>query len=221
MSSRQPQSRRVGKETSKTRARLLDTAVEIMLEEGYAAVTSRHVALRAGVQPPLVHYYFPSLDDLFIAAFRRGAEHNFARLEAALAEDNPLQGLWQYSNEPTDVVLMFEFLALSNHRKALRAEIAAFFDSFHRLQLQAISAAMARAGVDLERVPPEGILQVLLTAPAGMLQQKLLLGVTSGHEEALRLIEQFVSETAGVPITQPRRSKRAAPKRGRPEKKSG
>lgn len=209
MSTARPEGRRVGKETSKTRARLLDIAVSIMLEEGYAAVTSRHVAITAGVQPPLVHYYFPSLDDLFIAAFRRGAEQNLARLEQALADDNPLQGLWRFSTEPSDVALMFEFLALSNHRKALRAEIAAYFDQFHELQLGAITEALTRAGVDPTTMAPEALLQLLQTAPAGMLQQQRLLGVTTGHEEALRLIEELVAERTGISITRarPRRSK--------------
>ena len=36
--------RRVGAETSETRATLLDRAEEVMLDEGYAAVTYRHLA---------------------------------------------------------------------------------------------------------------------------------------------------------------------------------
>ncbi len=62
--------RRVGAEDSATRLALIQAATEIMLEEGYAAVTSRRVAAKAGVKPPLVHYYFPSMDDLFLAALR-------------------------------------------------------------------------------------------------------------------------------------------------------
>ena len=38
-----------------------------MLEDGYAAVSSRSVAAAVGIQAPLVHYYFPTLDDLFVA----------------------------------------------------------------------------------------------------------------------------------------------------------
>ena len=66
--------RRIGTETSKTRAALLDAAEKLMLEEGYAAVTSRHVAAKAGLKPQLVHYYFRTMEDLFLALFRRRAE---------------------------------------------------------------------------------------------------------------------------------------------------
>ena len=54
--------------------RLLDAAEALLLEEGYAAVTSRRVAERAGVNPALLYYYFESMDGLFVALFRRGAQ---------------------------------------------------------------------------------------------------------------------------------------------------
>ena len=83
--------RRIGSEDSKTRSALLDAAQELMLEEGYAAVTSRRVAARADLKPQLVHYYFRTMDDLFLALFRRGAERNLDRQERALASPQPLR----------------------------------------------------------------------------------------------------------------------------------
>ena len=55
--------RRIGSEDSKTRSALLDAAQALMLEEGYAAVTSRRVAARADLKPQLVHYYFRTMDE--------------------------------------------------------------------------------------------------------------------------------------------------------------
>ena len=60
--------------TAEKRERLLDATEEIMLEDGYAAVSSRSVANRVGINAPLVHYYFPTIDDLFIAVLRRRAD---------------------------------------------------------------------------------------------------------------------------------------------------
>ena len=73
--------RRIGAEDSATRAQLLDAAEQLLLEEGYAAVTSRRVAAKAGLKPQLVHYYFRTMDDLFVEVFRRRAEANLARFE--------------------------------------------------------------------------------------------------------------------------------------------
>ena len=90
-----PSPRRIGAADSKTRAQLLDAAELLLLEEGYAAVTSRRVAAKAGLKPQLVHYYFRTMDDLFLEVFRRRAEENVARVERAVAADGSLRALWQ------------------------------------------------------------------------------------------------------------------------------
>ena len=74
--------RRMGTKESQTRAQLLDAAERLMLEDGYAAVTSRRVGQKAGISSQLVHYYFATMDDLFLEVFRRRAEAGFARFRA-------------------------------------------------------------------------------------------------------------------------------------------
>ena len=71
--------RRIGAPDAKNRGVLLDAAEQLLLEEGYAAVTSRRVAERAGLKPQLVHYYFRTMEDLFLAVFRRRAEEGLGR----------------------------------------------------------------------------------------------------------------------------------------------
>ena len=87
--------RRVGAETSKTREVLLDCVEKMMLEEGYSSVTYRALATKAGVTPSLVQYYFPSLDDIFVAAIKRYSERGLTYLAESLkrrAED-PLRAV--------------------------------------------------------------------------------------------------------------------------------
>ncbi len=66
--------RRIGAPDAKNRVLLLDAAEQLMLEEGYAAVTSRRLASKAGLKPQLVHYYFRTMEELFLEVFRRRAE---------------------------------------------------------------------------------------------------------------------------------------------------
>ena len=82
-----------GGRASATRDALIRATAQVMLDEGYAAATSRRVAAKAGVKPALVHYYFPSMDDLFIAVLRDGAETNLMRQRQALAVDELLHAL--------------------------------------------------------------------------------------------------------------------------------
>jgi AcrR family transcriptional regulator len=89
--------RRIGAESSRTRIVLLDCAEQLMVHEGYAAVTYRGLAARAKVTPALVQYYFPALDDLFIAMVRRRTEESLERLAAAVEGGSPLRALWEYA----------------------------------------------------------------------------------------------------------------------------
>ena len=120
---------RVGREA--TREALIDATAQIMLDEGYAAATSRRVAAKAGVKPALVHYYFPSMDDLFVAVLRDKAEDNLQHQRQAIAEAQPLHALWQL-NSAHDAQLFTEFLAMANHRKAIRSEIVGIRNAFPR-----------------------------------------------------------------------------------------
>src|SRR6476660_4111734 len=134
-----PNSRRVGAQTSKTRDLLLDSVERLMVDSGYASVTYRAVAARAGVTSGLVQYYFPTLDDMFVAAIRRRSGQNLERLKAELQEhgDQPLHYLWDYSRDEATAALTTEFLALGNHRKSIRSEIAEVTERVRRVQLAA------------------------------------------------------------------------------------
>src|SRR5258705_7171747 len=83
MSSSPPDERsKVGREA--TREALIDATAQIMVDEGYAAATSRRVAAKAGGKPALLHYYFPSMDDLFVAVLRDKAQTNLQRQRQAI-----------------------------------------------------------------------------------------------------------------------------------------
>src|SRR5699024_6595258 len=122
-----------------TRNRLITATEQIMFEEGYAAATSRRIATKSDVNPALVHYYFPTLNDLFIAVFRRGPDANLARQRDALASGTSLRKLWELAIEPRGTALFLEFMALANHRKEIRSELAAYTERFREGQLSALT----------------------------------------------------------------------------------
>jgi AcrR family transcriptional regulator len=181
----------VGAEDSATRAALLDAAQALMVEEGYAAVTSRKVAARAGVTPPLVHYYFRTMDDLFVALVRRGAEQARARQAKALASPHPLRALWEIQTDPAGRTVITELAALANHRKALRAEIAALAGQLRREQIEAITPALAASGLD--GVISAEAFVTLANALGQVLVMEDELGVTEGHAAARALVDAVLA----------------------------
>src|SRR5437764_12900213 len=101
-------SRRVGAETSQTRALLLDSAERLMIEQGYAEVSYRKVAAATGVTPALVQYYFPALDDLFVALVRRRTDESLAKLAHAFQTRTPLRAVYDYARDPRGAALTAE-----------------------------------------------------------------------------------------------------------------
>ncbi len=163
-----------------------------MRESGYAAVTSRRLAAKAGLKPQLVHYYFRTMDDLFLEVFRRRADENFARFDRALAADDSLGALWKMNAEPRGAAFLIEFVALANHRKAIRAEIASYAERWRELQLGAVTAALEAVGVTRDTFPPEAAL-LLMTGVANVLAIEQSLGVTAGHDTTVSFIERAVA----------------------------
>jgi AcrR family transcriptional regulator len=185
-------SRRIGSEDSLTRSLLLDAAERLMREQGYAAVTSRRVAGEAGLKPQLVHYYFRTMDELFVALFRRRAEENIERFERAVAEDGSLSNLWRLNSDPRGAAFTLEFVALGNHRKEIRSEIARFAERFRAAQVEAVERALAHAGVDEDQLPPiVGLL--LMTGLSQVLALEDTLGVTSGHDRTIEFVEREIA----------------------------
>ena len=175
-----------GRDTA-TRRALIRATAQVMLEEGYAAATSRRVAAKAGVKPALVHYYFPSMDDLFLAVLREGADANLLHQREALADDAPLHALWRLNNEHGARLLM-EFMALANHRKEIRSEIVGYAARFGELEESAVTLAMRAHGVDLAEFPPV-VMSMIVTSLARILVLERSLGITRGHAEATEFIE--------------------------------
>jgi AcrR family transcriptional regulator len=184
--------RRLGAEHSTTRAALLDAAQQLIAEEGYAAVTSPRVAAPAGLKPQHVHYYFRTMDDLFLALVQRGAEQNLERQAQALASPQPLRSLWEVATDPAGARLTMELASLANHRKAIRAELASYATRFRQQQSEALAQLLDDSDVDTGDVPPEA-LAMLVTSVSQVLVLEEAIGMTAGHDEMRALVDRWIA----------------------------
>jgi len=172
-----------------TRRRLIEATARIMRNEGYAAATSRRVAAEAGVKQALVYYYFPTLDDLFVEVLRAGADVALDRMRAALTDDDPLQTLWAINSDARVTSLNTEFMALANHRKAIRTELKAYAERVRDIETAAVTVALRARGVDLDEYPPVAI-AMLIAQTARSLCNEEAVDVTYGHHELRALVER-------------------------------
>lgn len=199
-------SRRVGAETSKTRDVLLDCVEKMMLEDGYASVTYRVLASKAGVTPSLVQYYFPTLDDIFIAAIRRYSERGLAHLIDLLERrtEDPLRAVWEYSWDEATGAMITEFMALGNHRKSIRAEIAAVTENVRRLQLEALVAKFGKNAKPIGDLSLPA-LQLLMSGLPKFLNLEEGIGVKSAHAEVTEAFERYIDSVEPRATSKPKR----------------
>jgi len=187
--------RRIGAESSATRAQMLDAAEALMREEGYAAVSTRRVATQAGLKPSLVHYYFPTTDDLLIALFRRGADQSDEMLESALCAPDPLRALWDFFADTSRTALTLEFMALAHHRKALRTFMVEHSEEMRARQAIAIQKHLGTKLPGLDGLSAEGI-SLIMAGIGRVLIMEGSLGVTAGHDEARAWVESRLARMA-------------------------
>jgi AcrR family transcriptional regulator len=160
-----------------------------MLSQGYAAVSTRQVAKQLGLAPGLIHYYYPTTDELLVAVYRRAADQTLARLEKALASEHPLRALWNINTDAACTGLALEFAALANHRKVIRAELARSFEQAHQLQAAALAQLRFDAGMELHG--PLG-LTVFLAGIARLIVMENALGMSLGHDEAQFIVDEWI-----------------------------
>lgn len=178
-----------GVEKPDTRTAILDATQQLMLDEGYAAVSTRQVAKRIGVTSALIHYYFATTDDLLVAVYRRVADRTIEEFKQTFCSDQPLQALWAFNTDTDCTALAMEFMAMANHREAIRVEIASSIEAFRTLQLKALSPLFP-GNKELAAGDPLTVI-MLATALSRLLVVEKGLNFTMGHDETRDLIARW------------------------------
>lgn len=190
--------KRIRRDPAEAKSLILGTAEKIMLEEGYAAVTVRRVAKSAGVSSTLLHYYYPTADDLLVALYRHSTAKDLESLERALSAEDILAALWAYLTDSARTALGAEFLALANHRKAIRTEIARYAEHARSLQARALERVLEQPGSEAAPCSPL-CLAMLLNSVSRNLIIEGSVGIASGHAEARAYVEAQLARLQPAP----------------------
>lgn len=176
-----------------TQKLILDTTEKLMREEGYAAVSTRRVAKEAGLKAPLVHYHFPTTDDLFLSLFRRSVEGELEKLDKAATSPESLRSIWlSYQNSDRTAVAL-EFMALANHRKAIKDELASYTERARRKRAKVLETLIDMDVIEPKPCSGEG-LAVLMIGVARTLVMEQGLGISAGHDEANAFVEWWLEK---------------------------
>ena len=195
----QAPTKKLGLENSATRALVIETTERLIREQGFAKITSRLVAAEAGIKPPLIHYYFSTMDDLYVEVLRSGAEADLERLTVAVESEDPLRAMWELGRDAASIRFTTEFMALANHNDAVRAEITFYAEKRRAIQAEAITRDMAARGLTPKVAPM--VTAVLMENIARGLVLESALGISMGHADVEAYLDSGI---AGFDAPQPR-----------------
>ena len=116
-----PRPVREGDDTT-TAAKVIDAAVQCILDEGFYRASSNQIARRAGVTWGVIQYHFGTREGLLLAVFRHSADALLAHLEnAAITGDSTHERLesladviWSYYRRPEFLAYMQILLNLTH-----------------------------------------------------------------------------------------------------------
>jgi AcrR family transcriptional regulator len=180
--------------------RFLDAAERLLVEVGYANISTRRLAEEAGVNHGLVHYYFGSMEHLFVAVLERYTERLIVRQRAMYAADVPFIEKWRTAMSFLDEdrvsgyqKIWLELQALAWNRPELRERLAWVRGQWTEVLTEAFAKAMEEYGLDTERFPVKAVVALVGTFNEGIILERLG-GITEGHAELLDMIDRWLME---------------------------
>lgn len=188
------------------RKQLIDAAHQILVCEGYSAVTTRKVAAVAGLNQALVHYYFASMSDLVAAVLDRMHDVDAERVALAYSGDASLASKWrehmrllfaQPTIESGDPKIYLELSTLAITKPELRELIVPRMDFAHDQFVRAAHQDIHRLGLNEAEIPVEGYATLAIVIGRGLFTEELM-GVDRGHRQMFELLEGILEEAFGA-----------------------
>jgi AcrR family transcriptional regulator len=174
---------------------LLDAAERLLVEVGYAGITTRRLAEVAGVNHGLVHYYFGSNEALLVRALERFTERLIARQRELYAADEPFVEKWRtamrflVSEDATYEKIWLELQALAWNDAGLRARLARVNAEWRAVLTEALAEPHRELGIEL---PLDALVSLVMTFNLGIIVERLG-GIEAGHAELLDWIDAWLS----------------------------
>ena len=171
-------------EDSVKRARILEVAAQMFLEQGFSRVSMDAIAEAAPVSKPTLYSHFKDKEDLFIAVIAPRCQAMFQSFEKRIAtEDRIEDALYQIGIGFMDLVLSPE--AISVHRTILGETQAfpalgqLFYETGPKKSLEILSAYLKKKQEEgqIKETDPVAAASMFISMLKGFPHMQILLGV--------------------------------------------
>ncbi|HEU5491046.1 MAG TPA: helix-turn-helix domain-containing protein [Gaiellaceae bacterium] len=175
----------------------LDAAERLLVEIGYAAITTRRLAREAGANQGLVHYYFGSMENLLVRVLERFTERLIVRQRAMYAADLPFLEKWRQAMRYLDEdfasgyqKVWYELQAMAWNKPELRERIAHVTVEWREVLAGAFEQGRREHAIEM---PIEPLATLVAAFNQGLILERLS-GIDSGHRELLAWIDAWLEE---------------------------
>lgn len=173
----------------------LDAAERLLVEVGYAAITTRRLASEAGVNQGLVHYYFGSMDNLLVRVLERFTERLILRQRAMYAADAPFIEKWRQAMRYLDEdfasgyqKVWYELQAMAWNKPELRERVAHVTEEWRAVLRETFERARREHPIE---IPLDALVALVATFNEGIILERLS-GIDTGHRALLAWIDDWL-----------------------------
>jgi AcrR family transcriptional regulator len=174
---------------------LLDAAERLIVDVGYAGITTRRLAEEAGVNNGLVHYYFGSIENVMVRTLERFTARQIARQRAMYSEPGvPFIEKWRtamrylVSEDVAYEKVWYELQALAWNRPELRRRVDEVNAEWRTVLTEAFAEPHERYEIEM---PLDTLVSLVVTFNEGIILERLS-GVTEGHQALLDWIDRWL-----------------------------
>ena len=185
---------------SATAEAFLDAAERLLVEVGYAGITTRRLAAEATANQGLVHYYFGSIDELLAQVLERFTDRLVERQREMYGSDAPFiekwRTAWRYQREDLEAgysKIWMELQALSWNRPDLRPRVEHVNAEWRGVLRQAFERAANEYGLAPQEFPVEALVSLTMTFAQGYATERLE-GIDEGHAALLDWIDGWLKD---------------------------
>ena len=176
-----------------TRAALVEAAIDVLRESGFAAASARRIAQRAGCNQALVFYHFGSVNDLLLAALAEVSERRMAAYRGLLDRTGTLGELiasartvFEEDLDAGHVTVLTEMISGAQSVPGLGERVAACLAPWREFAADAVRDVLAGSPV-ARLLPAEEAAHAVV---AGILGLEMLASLDGDRAGALALFDR-------------------------------
>jgi AcrR family transcriptional regulator len=184
---------------AETEDAFLDAAERLLIDVGYSGISTRRVAEEAGANHGLVHYYFGSMENLFVRVLERFTERLISRQRAMYARRD-ISGVEKWKTAmrylESDLTagypkIWLELQALGWNRPDIAERVAEVNREWRGVLTDAFDRMMDEYGLDRERFPLAAVVSLVMTFNEGLMVERLS-GISAGHRDLMEMAERWL-----------------------------